>query len=280
MRKYRIFQRLLYLIGLLKKRLVPEKPIIREADQFNKSLARAEINGEWWHVDERGKPLYKRRFENVGPFSEGVAAAKYRKWWFYIGINGEPVNNKRFTYASSFKNGLARVKNEKLYSYIHRSDFKAISGQRFDYASSFKEGRALVRIAEHWFYINPQCRWAGDYDRTKVIREHFLKNGVALIEIRSAHSINGAENRIGRFRSDGCQIYVNIKDKYRPFTDLRDLAVISQSETKKILAVCVWDLRDPVNSRRLEICEGGKLPNGDYDLFMIYNQEEIDKLMS
>ena len=255
-----------------------EKIVITETDRFSQGPSRARISNKWCHVDREGKPIYEKRFDNVSSFSEGVAAVKHLKWWFYIDEKGKAVNNNQFTYASTFKNGLARVKRDGKYFYIRRSGFEPISSQRFDYACSFEKDRALVRIGEDWFYINLQGNTTS-YDEKKAVHDHFSRTGANLIETGN-HIINTAESRVGRLRFGEGRVYVNIKDKHRPLTDLRDLAVVAQNENKKVLAILFWDSTNPINSRRLEISRGKKLSNSDYDLFMIYNQEEIDELTS
>lgn len=254
-----------------------EKYRVREPDHFHKGPARAEIDGKWCHVDPKGKPIYEEKFENVGPFSEGLAAVKKDGLWYHINMDGTPAYEQRYDYVGSFSDGLARAKKDGKYFFI-RPNGKPVNEERFDYVCSFEKGQALVRKYEKWFFINFGGKKISGYDKQKTIREHFSKTGIAVMQIDNDCFINLAESRVGRIRITGNDVYINIKDKHRPLTDLRTLAVIS-NESQEVFAISVWDPEDSINSRRIKSYEGKELPDGDYNLFMIYVQKEIDDLV-
>jgi len=64
-------------------------------DDFYEGLASAEKNGKWFHINENGKPVYRKKYQRVEYFQNGLAwvMTKNNKW-IRINKEGKEVQQK------------------------------------------------------------------------------------------------------------------------------------------------------------------------------------------
>ncbi len=66
---------------------------------------------EWCHVNRKGEPIYKQRYEYVSRYNrDRIARVKENGLWFHIDINGKPLYDARFDYVSDYIEGIAVAK--------------------------------------------------------------------------------------------------------------------------------------------------------------------------
>ena len=88
---------------------------------FSEGRAWVKKDGQEFHVDRNGKPIYDARYDWVGWFSEGRALVmKDGKWW-HILPNGEAAYPARYDWVGSFSEGLAWVVKDGEECHIDRN---------------------------------------------------------------------------------------------------------------------------------------------------------------
>ena len=100
-----------------------QNPIIKNAEWFNNGIAAVEDeNGQYFHIDKTGKPIYSARFSYVGTMNKGIAVAEdENSQWFHINQKGEPLYSEKFDMAEDFNLGVARVQIDSKVFYINKN---------------------------------------------------------------------------------------------------------------------------------------------------------------
>ena len=127
---------------------------------FNQKLAPVGLksNGKWkWgYINEKGKFVIPRKFENASDFHEGLAAVEINGKLVFINRNGIIVIPARFEAASrcfsmrgiygcGFHDGLAPVEMNGKWGYINKKG-NLIIPYKFKNAFSFHDGLAMVKL--------------------------------------------------------------------------------------------------------------------------------------
>jgi len=141
-----------------------------------------------FHVDKKGKPLYKRRFSSLSAFYEGKAIASTfnepynenhsSEKLFYIDKQGKRLFKDYYSNADDFKDGYAIVEKDGETFYINSKGEKAFN-HSYKKLTNYSEGVArVIDNGGSMFHINKkgerlypqQYNWVGEY-----------KNGFAVV---------------------------------------------------------------------------------------------------
>lgn len=66
-------------------------------------------DGKFKHIDCKGKSINEKVFLDLGVFHKGYATAKDDKGWFHINQRGEPLYDDRYASVEPFYNGFALI---------------------------------------------------------------------------------------------------------------------------------------------------------------------------
>ncbi|KKP32830.1 MAG: hypothetical protein A2312_00170 [Candidatus Staskawiczbacteria bacterium RIFOXYB2_FULL_32_9] len=78
--------------------------------EFHQGLARACLDGRWFHIRTNGEPAYSQRYDFVGCFfDEDFATARDKTGEFHIRKDGAPAYSERYTKVQSYNGGTAKV---------------------------------------------------------------------------------------------------------------------------------------------------------------------------
>ena len=120
-------------------------------------IAVNEVHGGGYFVDSKGKRLFDKQFEGVGPFSEGLARVKQNGKWGYVNLKGEVVIPCVYDWGladrAEFSEGLACVRKNWRYGYINAEGEQVIPCI-YDEADQFSEGHALVKQHKKYGFVN------------------------------------------------------------------------------------------------------------------------------
>ena len=132
---------------------------------FSEGLAcvRFKINEFHTYIDTTGKPVFDKKYVNVGPFNNGYAAVEEEPnsaIYTFIDRNGKPLTDQTFRMPYDFSEGYAVVKVDVTggghYRYTYMDTEGKLFGQpRYLAATSFSEGYAAVQGNDkNWMVLN------------------------------------------------------------------------------------------------------------------------------
>ena len=98
------------------------------------------------HQDPSGNEEIKKKFGYtfVGEWRQGLAKARLNGHWFHINKDGNPAYSDRFDYVDDFCNGFASVRRNGLWSHV-KTDGTLLHGKWFEWALDFKIQTNLER---------------------------------------------------------------------------------------------------------------------------------------
>ena len=133
-------------------------------------LSRVSPNRRYHEID--GKPLYKKRFDEVMSFHEpGIAPVRQDNHWFHISPDGSKIYDHVFDKAWGYYEGLASVILDGEAFHINENGSPAY-GNRFAWCGNYQEGLCTVRDFEGFYYhidhhgkavYSAMYCYAGDY---------------------------------------------------------------------------------------------------------------------
>lgn len=109
-------------------------------------------------INNSGKHIIPKIFDNARDFSEGLAAVKTGNKWGYVTLSGTIEIPPIFEDAASFSGGLARVRLNNAYGFIAANGKMMIKSQYLD-AFDFSEGLAAVKTFSGWGFIDKSGKW-------------------------------------------------------------------------------------------------------------------------
>lgn len=138
------------------------------------------------HIDERGRPAYEERFDEVLKFHPpGLAPVRRGGQAWHVRSDGSAAYDRRFTRAFGFYEGLASVVSPEGWHHVTADGQDAYSA-RHAWCGNFQGGRCAVRDDDgSYFHIaaggDPaypeRWRYAGDY-----------RDGIAVVQAANGRS--------------------------------------------------------------------------------------------
>lgn len=108
-------------------------------------LAPVRVGSQAWHIDERGRAGYQRRFLRTFGFYDAAAAVQDQDGWHHIHPDGSPCYKARFAWCGNFQEGRCTVRTtDDRYHHIDASGQPAYA-QRWRYGGDFRDGAAVVQ---------------------------------------------------------------------------------------------------------------------------------------
>ncbi len=108
-------------------------------------LAPVSRDGEAWHIDTTGEPVYARRFVRTFGFYEGFAAVESGDGWHHITADGHDLYPERYAWCGNFQERRCAVRDREG-CYRHITPSGAPCGERtWRYAGDFRDGIAVVQ---------------------------------------------------------------------------------------------------------------------------------------
>ena len=132
---------------------------------FSEGIAcvRFKINEFHTYIDTTGKPVFDKKYVNVGPFSNGYAAVEEQPGsanYTFIGRDGKPLTEETYRLPNDFSEGYAVIKvdvsggGHYRYNYMD-TEGKLVGPPRYLVAKSFSEGYAVVQKNDkNWMVLN------------------------------------------------------------------------------------------------------------------------------
>lgn len=132
---------------------------------FSEGMAcvRFKINEFHTYIDTTGKPVFDKKYVNVGPFSNGYAAVEVEPGsanYSFIDHKGKPLTDQTYRMPRDFSEGYAAIKvdvsggGHYRYNYMD-SEGKLVGEPRFLAANNFSEGHAAVQGSnKNWMVLN------------------------------------------------------------------------------------------------------------------------------
>jgi hypothetical protein len=111
----------------------------------NNGFSCVELNNKWNYIDENGKLLSDKWFDNAYIFRGGFAMVKLNNKLNYIDEHGKLLSDKWFDDVYIFIDGFALVELNGKYNYIDENG-KLLSDKWFDMAQGFRDGFASVKL--------------------------------------------------------------------------------------------------------------------------------------
>lgn len=184
---------------------------------FSEGLAcvRFKINEFHTYIDTTGKPVFDKKYVNVGPFSNGYAAVEEEPnsaIYTFIDRNGKSLTDQTFRMPYDFSEGYAVVKVDVTggghYRYTYMDTEGKLFGQpRYLAATSFSEGYAAVQGNDkNWMVLNKRfVATANNLPYDEIANFH---EGLARVKIGDRYGfIDTLGNLKIAMRDDYCDYY-------------------------------------------------------------------------
>lgn len=108
-------------------------------------LAPVQCGSAAWHIDARGEPAYRRRFEKTFGFYEGRAAVSSFEGWHHILPDGAELYPERYSWCGNYQDGRCVVRNnEGVYGHIDQAG-RPVYAARWCYAGDYRDGVAVAQ---------------------------------------------------------------------------------------------------------------------------------------
>lgn len=115
---------------------------------FQEGLAIVKDEEGYFHIDETGEPLYKKRFADAKGFEGGFCAvSEDGKKWGFANSRGEIIVECQYTDALSFSSNLAAVQYAGKWGYINKYNTMIIEPE-YEEAYPFVDSKALVKTEQ------------------------------------------------------------------------------------------------------------------------------------
>ena len=136
-------------------------------------------NISWFHINEKGKRVYTSNYLWTGNYQENICTVRNpNNQYFHIDLNGNRIYLENYIYAGDYKDGIACVKSQDgLYRHIDNKG-KFINDKSYLDLGVFHKNFATAKDENGWFHINK--RGSELYkDRYQIIEPFY--NGFALV---------------------------------------------------------------------------------------------------
>ncbi|WP_318640101.1 methyltransferase [Flavobacterium ardleyense] len=99
-----------------------------------------------FHITDEGKDLYNQRYERTFGFYCNRAAVISDKYWFHIDERGQRISKKKYAWTGNFQEEICTVRNGNN-EYFHIDILgNKIYKENYIYAGDFKDGIACVKL--------------------------------------------------------------------------------------------------------------------------------------
>ncbi len=107
-------------------------------------VAAVEDESGAYHIDLKGKELYKKRFNKTFGYYDDLAAVKDSLGYYHINLDGNPQYGERYAWVGNFQEEACIVRDKKgLYFHI-KADGSKCYDKKYKYAGDYKYGIAIV----------------------------------------------------------------------------------------------------------------------------------------
>ncbi len=137
-------------------------------------------NNRWFHINEKGKRIYKSDYLWTGNYQEDLCTVRDNdNKYFHINLSGKRIYLEKYLYAGDYKDGIACVKlTNGNYKHINnQGDF--INDKSFLDLGIFHKNFATAKDKNGWFHIDKRGNEL--YKERYAMIEPFY-NGFALVE--------------------------------------------------------------------------------------------------
>ena len=81
---------------------------------YEEGVALVVKGDRYWHINKKGKAVYKERYGMAWPFRDGIAWVRESKnVWFHINKKGKAVYKERFDFIWDCQKGLDVIKEKR-----------------------------------------------------------------------------------------------------------------------------------------------------------------------
>ncbi len=112
-------------------------------------------NDKWFHIDEKGKKVYKTTYLWTGNYQENVCTVRdLQNNYFHIDLKGNRCYKENYRYAGDFKDEIACVRLENgNYKHIDKQG-KFITNKEFLDLGVYHKNFATAKDKNGWFHID------------------------------------------------------------------------------------------------------------------------------
>ena len=111
-------------------------------------LAPVRCRGQAWHVRSDGSPAYARRFIRTFGYYEALAAVVALEGWHHVTVDGTDAYARRCAWCGNFQQGRCAVRDHDG-NYLHITpQGEAAYPDRWRYAGDYRDGMAVVQAAD------------------------------------------------------------------------------------------------------------------------------------
>jgi len=128
-----------------------DKNFIQALKFHSEGLAAVYDGSGWYHIDLKGKSLYKKRYDRVFGYYCDRAAIVDNDTCFHIDTDGKRVYTECYAWCGNYQEYLCTVRDyHNRYFHIDKNG-KKLYQETYTYAGDFKDGFACVRLQDGYF---------------------------------------------------------------------------------------------------------------------------------
>jgi hypothetical protein len=114
--------------------------------------------GEYYHIDNSGKPVYSERYRYAGDYRDGMACVASDKGWTHIDGEGKPTHGRHFNGLNVYHKGYALAMDDSGWFHVYQNG-AAIYAHRFSSLEPFYNGCALaLKYNGEWVVVDQDSR--------------------------------------------------------------------------------------------------------------------------
>ena len=108
-------------------------------------LAPVRLNSKAWHVRDDGNSAYKHTYDKTFGYYCGLASVCKDGVWFHIDPSGQPAYDARYAFTGNYQNDICVVcDNDNHYFHINKQG-QPLYSNKWRYCGDFREGYAVVQ---------------------------------------------------------------------------------------------------------------------------------------
>lgn len=165
----------------------------------------------WYHIDIKGDPVYKVRYDRVFGYYFSKAAVILNGFWFHIDIKGNRCYNEKYAWVGNFQENVCTIRNSDRQYFHIDSNGKKLYFDSYRYSGDFKDGFAVVKLQ------NGLCKHI-DKEGTALNGKLFLDLGVYHKSFATAKDENGWFHIDKKGNQLYSERYISIEPFYNGFS--------------------------------------------------------------
>ena len=189
--------------------------IFEDASSFSNQRAAVKINGKWGYIDNSGYLVIKSTFDLARSFSGGIAHVRLGSKWGIIDRQGDFLVNPRFDFAVEHSNGLSLVAESEKLKLVDKYGNQIIDLTGWEGFDVFKQGLAHAIKDGKSGFVNMQCQWvieprfSAAYRFTEGCAGVKVNGKWGFINKRGAFVIKPQFDNVGPFQDGLARIWVH-----------------------------------------------------------------------